>query len=245
MSQLTAPHIFDLPPEILDVIFVHNTNVIDRIVAMHVCRNLYEIIRRNDKTHPVFNYHDVCLGAAKNGYFNIYHWVIKRCSINVHRVANAAISGGQLRFLKYLYRAQRYRPHRTACTLAVKYDNVEILKWLRGYTEYYDIYDDACIYGSLNIVQWAVERCIGGGLYYCHFQLALRVGHLSIVRWFYEEKHFTFDERTCAIAVRGNQLELLKWLRSVGCPWDANSRRLTSTLDNIETVQWAIDNGCP
>lgn len=245
MSQLTTSlHIFDLPPEIIEVVFVRNTIALDRSIVMHICRRLHDIIRGNDKTHPVLNYRDICLSAAEHGYSRIYHWAIGRFQVGITDVANAAISGGQLKFLQKLKATYYYRPDPAACTLAVRHNHIEILKWLRNYVNYKNIYDDAIKYGSLDILQWAVMRGIKG-LSYRHCHLAAFNGQLEIVQWFYHSKRFTFEEMMCTMAARGNKLEILKWLRSVGCPWDASVRRIVPSGSNAETVQWAIDNGCP
>lgn len=246
MSQLTTPlHIFDLPPEILEVIFVHSTNALDRTIAVHTCRILHDIVRGNtNNTQLLLNYHDICLAAAKCGYFNIYNWTSPRFQAGITDVANAAISGGQLKFLRKLEATYYYRPDPAACTLAVRHNHIEILKWLLNYVNYKNIYDNAIKYGRLDILQWAAVRGIKG-LSYHHCHLAAFNGQLEIVQWFYHTKRFTFEAMMCTMAARGNKLEILKWLRSVGCPWDASVHRIVPSGSNAETVQWAIDNGCP
>ena len=46
---------------------------------------------------------------------------------------------------------------------------------------------------------------------------------------------------TCAYAAIGRHLEVLKWLRANGCPWDWQ----TCIYANGATLEWTIANGAP
>ena len=41
------------------------------------------------------------------------------------------------------------------------------------------------------------------------------------------------------------QLEVLKWLRANGCPWDIATSMAAKSAGHPELLQWAVDNGCP
>jgi len=44
-------------------------------------------------------------------------------------------------------------------------------------------------------------------------------GHLEVLKWA-RENGCPWDEDTCAGAAEGGHLEVLKWARENGCPWD-------------------------
>jgi len=44
-------------------------------------------------------------------------------------------------------------------------------------------------------------------------------GHLEVLKWA-RENGCPWDEETCAYAAKGGHLEVLKWARENGCPWD-------------------------
>ena len=44
--------------------------------------------------------------------------------------------------------------------------------------------------------------------------------------------------------LRGH-FEVLKWLRSEGCPWDRMTCHWIAMRGARDLLQWAIDNGCP
>ena len=43
------------------------------------------------------------------------------------------------------------------------------------------------------------------------------------------------DRLTCAHAARGGHLEVLKWARDNGCPWDVRTRELAASKGYVET----------
>jgi hypothetical protein len=49
----------------------------------------------------------------------------------------------------------------------------------------------------------------------------------------------TFDELTCEAAVEGGDLKVLQWLRSEGCPWDAEEcLAIAEDLEDDDAVEW-------
>ena len=58
-----------------------------------------------------------------------------------------------------------------------------------------------------------------------------RGGHLEVLKWA-RANGCPWDEGTCAYAAEGGHLEVLKWARENGCPWDegrARTRRRAAT----------------
>ena len=52
---------------------------------------------------------------------------------------------------------------------------------------------------------------------------AVKLGCVSAVRRLQLAGHLTRQELLCKAAARSGQLEVLKWLRAGGCPWDAGT----------------------
>ena len=46
---------------------------------------------------------------------------------------------------------------------------------------------------------------------------------------------FPWDGWTCSKAARGGHLEVLKWARANGCPWDEVIRELAASKGYVET----------
>ena len=49
--------------------------------------------------------------------------------------------------------------------------------------------------------------------------------------------------------MKGRQVQaskqILKWLRSEGCPWNKWACFKAALNGHLDVLQWAIDNGCP
>ena len=46
-------------------------------------------------------------------------------------------------------------------------------------------------------------------------------------------------------AARGGNLELVRWLRGEGCPWDALTCYAAVDQGHVEVLRWLRENGCP
>ena len=53
-----------------------------------------------------------------------------------------------------------------------------------------------------------------------------------------------WDEGTCAAAARGGHLEVLQWARANGCPWDYRVVMIQADDESHrEVLEWAEENG--
>jgi hypothetical protein len=71
---------------------------------------------------------------------------------------------------------------------------------------------------------------------------AAKVGNLAILRWM--KLHYKFDSGVTAYAARGNQFNVLKWLRKYEAPWDFLTTAYAAKSGNIKMLKWCLDNGC-
>ena len=46
-------------------------------------------------------------------------------------------------------------------------------------------------------------------------------------------------------AAWSGNLELVRWLRAEGCPWDHFTCSRAVTKGHVEVLRWARENGCP
>ena len=73
---------------------------------------------------------------------------------------------------------------------------------------------------------------------------AARDGHLEVLKWA-RRNGCPWDEKTCAEAARGGHLEVLRWARENGCPWDEMTCARAANGGHLEVLQWLRQNGCP
>merc|ERR1711934_1185224 len=74
--------------------------------------------------------------------------------------------------------------------------------------------------------------------------MAAGEGHLDVLKWLRSEG-CPWNVGACNSAAGEGHLECLKWLRSEGCPWDARACAGAALDGHLDVLQWAIDNGCP
>ena len=67
---------------------------------------------------------------------------------------------------------------------------------------------------------------------------------METLKWL-RSKGCPWDADACTFAAEGGHLDVLKWLRSEGCLWDAYACQHAATYGHLDVLQWAIDNGCP
>ena len=73
---------------------------------------------------------------------------------------------------------------------------------------------------------------------------AAKNGHLEVLKWL-RENGCPWDDWTCLYAAEYGHLEVLKWVRENGCPWDEDTCALAAWNGHLEVLKWARENGCP
>ena len=73
---------------------------------------------------------------------------------------------------------------------------------------------------------------------------AARGGHLEVLKWL-RENGCPWDAQTCAAAAEGGHLDVLKWLRNQGCPWDERACAEAAGKGNLGMLKWLREKGCP
>ena len=53
------------------------------------------------------------------------------------------------------------------------------------------------------------------------------------------------DEGVISWAARSGNLELVRWLRGEGCPWDFEACYFAVFGGHVEVLRWVRENGCP
>jgi len=69
-------------------------------------------------------------------------------------------------------------------------------------------------------------------------------GSLEVLKWV-RVNGCPWDSQTCSNAARNGHLEILQWLRTNGCPWDRWTCAYAAWNGHLEILQWARANGCP
>ncbi|GFR45438.1 hypothetical protein Agub_g6817 [Astrephomene gubernaculifera] len=149
--------------------------------------------------------------------------------------------------LKWL-RGRGYPLTEGAVEVAVRSNRVGTLEYLLSECNFMPesrCVDTAAEDGHLDVLKvlHAHGESIGG--IWC----AARGGHLHVVSWLVEE---VLGERVLwgcpwmmGFAAQSGNLELLRWLRERGCPWNEYTLNRAAEAGCEEALEWLVKQGCP
>ncbi|KAG5191836.1 hypothetical protein JKP88DRAFT_159936 [Tribonema minus] len=212
----------------------------------------------------------LCAAAVEGGHFHVLQWLHTiNCPWDASTPA-AAARRGDLTLVQWLH-AERCPWDKSACCEAAEGGHLEVLKYLfeqgcpwngkvccraarSGHLstlhdtgESSDIaFTKAAIGGHLELMQWAY-------IFDCPVNLprsistAAEHGHLSVILWLRSiSRDWSSDaEYACDAAARGDQLATLQWLHQNGCPLDPGLCSVAARCGNVEMLEWARSMGCP
>ena len=101
--------------------------------------------------------------------------------------------------------------------------------------------------GHLELLQWLGTpeggncRPRGGANWFG----VINNGHLHVLKELHLYGVRFTTEYACMLAAVGGHLEVLKWLRFIGCPWNGSVLECARLFNHWELLAWAIENGCP
>jgi len=97
-----------------------------------------------------------------------------------------------------------------------------------------------CMQGSFKHICVAPDRCANR---YVRRLIACR--RLSLLRWAHATGGFALPDDACNKASAANDLPMLQWLRSVGCPWGPDACINATIHGNLDMLRWIRANDGP
>lgn len=123
--------------------------------------------------------------------------------------------------------------------------NLDLLKYLLDNGLQWDrnIYTILIEHEALDCIKWLLDNKYP---YYGDLCLIAMEHHnnLDMVKFLYENS-VPIDIDLCLYAVIENNLPMLQWARSIGCPWYSNIGSIAVRIGNVKMVEWMVDNGYP
>ena len=89
---------------------------------------------------------------------------------------------------------------------------------------------------------WPLERCSEGKKRFC--EQMTRNGNVELLK-FLRGKGCPWDEWTCRRAAEYGHLECLKYAHENGCPWDSETCSKAAKYGDLECLKYGHENGCP
>jgi hypothetical protein len=158
--------------------------------------------------------------AAQNGNIEMLK-CIKQLGIEFDlKCYETAAIANHLQVIQYLH-AEGCVWDATLCKIAAEVQSLEMLQWLR---------ENECPWEAHTVALYAAFA-----------------GNMDMIIYLHQQQpDVQFDEGVMEAAVHGNNLELCKFLRANGCPWDASATAAArgKNDDGIELLTWLRANGC-
>lgn len=175
--------------------------------------------------------------AAKRGHMPMLQWLWDdpRCPVGDLRAPiNQAAASGHIQVLNFLHNVDETGfPHRraegpekhkmwAAAVQAARNGHVHVLAWLQ-------------------LANYPIQ--------YSAATAAVGDGHIPVLHWLHDNVKSMRDYCNdggvdlCAEAGQHGQLDVLKWLRALGCEWDDLVCTFAAYGGHQELLTWAVDNG--
>ncbi len=188
--------------------------------------------------------HNICVIAARYGRTNILIWSYKKLGHVCQKSCKVAARHGHLETLKAITPMCDTRDT-DIIRCAVKGGHFEVIQWAfaNGYPAGDYAVNTMCELGHLDMFRWIMER--GFPRIAKFLESAAERGHLHILKWAASDGFNAGTLKVLTAAVFGRQLEVVQWLRSIGCPWDVSISGMALVREDTRTLRWLMENGCP
>ena len=109
--------------------------------------------------------------------------------------------------------------------------------------------EGACKGGKLDVVKYCLENgCPMPPPSNSAFAVAAYNGCTDILEYLYDkgfDNLFKWDNLVTSCAAMSGHLEVIKWLRERGCPWNSRTLEVAAVNGDWDILRWAHANGCP
>ena len=197
------------------------------------------------------NYHfNGCMTAyaAKGNQFELFKWLINEgCKID-DKTCQYAMETENISMIKWLYENKPESCiYENPIHIAVSKGLFEIIKWLHKKmpSKMTKVCDHAIETGQLEILKWGLKYNYEINSY----SDSIHGGYIHILEWLKENGYLNMYnasavDNLCTNASYAGNLEVLKWSRMNGFPWDSEVSIAASRIGNLEMLKWVKENGC-
>ena len=201
-----------------------------------------------DSFARTYNFGSLCQCAAESGNLETLEWLhSQQCELSEGAVM-AAAAAGNIPMLKWML-AQGCPKDKSACIEAAKHGETASLHFLHENEWPWDdsvlgfMTMNAAHTGQVLTLEW-LHKEHQAPLRACAFA-AIDFGRISVLKWLHESGLVELTAAMCTIAARRDNLQMLKFLRSIGCPWDEHTAEEVSRNPDTGLAEWVREQGCP
>lgn len=191
---------------------------------------------------------DVYLAGVRSGNVNV---VIRLEALGCPKAMRATEDAAGRGYVNMLLHLKRTLPitGRTWESAALK-GQLHVLytmlrEWNLSVPSVYNVMVCAAQSGCTRTLQWLSDQGFPFQIRDV-WEAAGHSGSVQMMKWLYEEKNLKPDLRAMKAVVRAHEpIDALRWLRSVGCEWDATVFAEAVVMGDLETIKFLLAKGCP
>jgi len=188
---------------------------------------------------------DMACVAASQGHMDVLEWLhVRDPTVDLALAADAAARANRWATVQWLCDRGCKLVDPGLCARAVGFKRLDMIEYLRAHGCPWNESScaEAAVSGQLEALQWLRARGCPWGVLTC--ESAIRERHYAIAEWTLDHG-CPYDASLCATVAMQDALHYLKRLRERGIPWDHVTCKNAAHCGHLETLQWAIANGCP
>jgi hypothetical protein len=184
-------------------------------------------------------YTNLCDIAVRGGHIHILDWLLTNGIIPQSKNYHDAFVKGHLHVCKWLFK-QKVSIYGGYSEEIADCGHLHILQWLNKKLIILNmpgIWKAAAMNDHLHILKWLEYKgiCYNDDKSIC--KIILWCG-LDTIKWAYSQRTTDWPESACKAAIDAANLEKLKWLRSMGVPWNHNECLKLALRRSSEIVEW-------
>ena len=162
------------------------------------------------------------ISAAKNNHLETLQWIVE--------------NGGVLYDIDY----------GNILSYAAENGHLQIMEWAysKGCPVVRGALSGALESGDIVIVEWVLEHGIEWDPKF--ITVPIRCNNVYVLKWIHKKFGIPIDDvNLCKEAARYDRLDIIKWLRQLGCCWDEGAIEAAIQNGHLEMLEYLKNIGCP
>lgn len=232
--------------------YMHNLRIMPLVSEMMVHALPYPVVREWLWEKGVSMNKTVFTAGVATGNKSTMRWLLsKKCPVDAEAAYRAAVDAHCIETIVFLFHELDIVPsspdnQEDIFIAMVLQNDTTMIEWFleKGWNlpSAFTIASFALPRESINVLRMMDERMDFSIFYRLLSMFAIRDGQIRVLSYFHKEKNFQLSASMILEAVRHRRLDVLRWLKENGCPWEKKiCLRLAVEMEHFEIAQWIRD----
>jgi hypothetical protein len=223
---------------------LHPTGLFALLISSIESNNFYEIldIMPTAKSEEEKNCDYLPVALQSESSFNIIRLIVKKNHLCEEHGPLLIDSWDRIKSLTEIF---KYLPCKTGISInhAIKVDNFDVLKHLSQCKCDKGTFTYAAINRSPKYLEWLEKKSCPKDIHLS--REVIKGGNLENIKWMRTNLHLPLSPYIFALATSTENLEVMKWLKEIECPWGEDTFAKAVESGNLENMEWLKNRDCP